>query len=153
MSDLRDIALVQASVPETATFGDAARALSEHRLGAIAVVDERGRVRGLFTANELLRGLYPPYLAELKHTAFLEDDPERLTERAIRCRDETVTRHMRKAGELDIETSTWHAAERFLHSEVDALPVVEDGRFLGMLPRAEFAFAMLRRFGDAAPQS
>jgi CBS domain-containing protein len=26
-----------------------------------------------------------------------------------------------------------HAAERFLHAKVEALPVVEDGRFLGML--------------------
>jgi CBS domain-containing protein len=148
VSTLRDIALVQASVPATATFGDAARALSEHRLPAIAVVED-GRVVGLFTDVDLLRGLFPAYLGELRHTAFLDDDPGALAARAAECRREPITRHMRRDVELlDVETSATHAAERFLHSPEAALPVVENGRYLGMLPRAEFAFAMLRRLTE-----
>ncbi len=141
---LRDITLVPASVPATATFREAATALRDSGLPAIAVLDAEGHVEGLFTDIDLLEGLFPAYLGELKHTSFLPDDA--LTERALEAADERVTEHMRKARELEIETSTAHAAERFLHCEEGALPVVgDDDRFVGMLPRAEFSLAMLRR--------
>jgi CBS domain-containing protein len=149
VSTLRDIALVEVAVPETATFADAARTLSEHRLPAVAVVDDAGRVLGLFTDVDLLEGLFPPYLGELRHTAFLDDDPGALAARAAECRAEPVTKHMRtEIDRLEVETSLTHAAERFLHCAESALPVVDGHRFIGMLPRAEFAFAMLRRLTE-----
>jgi CBS domain-containing protein len=142
---LRDITLVPASVPESATFREAASVLRESGLPAIAVTNLEGRVVGLFTDIDLLRGLFPAYLGELRHTAFLPDDPDRLTRRAHEAAAEPVTKHSRRPLELDVETSATHAAERFLHCDEGALPVVEHGRFVGMLPRAEFAVAMLRR--------
>ena len=142
---LRDIELMPASVRATATFGEAAAALRESRLPAIAVVDAEERVVGLFTDVDLLRGLFPAYLGELRHTTFLPDDPGALTRRAHEAATEPVTRHSRPPLVLELETSSTHAAERFLHCEEGAIPVVEGGRFVGMLPRAEFAVAMLRR--------
>lgn len=142
---LRDITLVPASVPETATFREAATALRESGLPAIAVLDADQRVVGLFTDVDLLRGLFPAYLGDLRHTAFLPDDPDTLTRRAHEATTEPVLQHSRRPLELELETSATHAAERFLHCEEGAIPVVEDGRFVGMLPRAEFALAMLRR--------
>jgi CBS domain-containing protein len=142
---LRDITLVPASVPESATFREAASVLRESGLPAIAVTNREGRVVGLFTDIDLLRGLFPAYLGELRHTAFLPDDPDGLTRRAHEAAAEPVTEHSRRPLELDVETSATHAAERFLHCDEGALPVVEHGRFVGMLPRAEFAVAMLRR--------
>jgi CBS domain-containing protein len=148
VSTLRDIALVEASVPAAATFGDAGQALSEHRLPAIAIV-EGERVVGLFTDVDLLRGLFPAYLGELRHTAFLEDDPTALAARAQACRDESVAKFMRRDVQLlDVETSATHAAEVFLHCTEAALPVVEGEHYVGMLPRAEFALAMLRRLTE-----
>ena len=142
---LRDITLVPGSVAEAATFREAATALRESGLPAIAVVDAGRRVVGLFTDVDLLRGLFPAYLGDLRHTAFLPDDPDTLTRRAHEAAAEPVMQHSRRPLELELETSATHAAERFLHCEEGAIPVVEDGRFVGMLPRAEFALAMLRR--------
>lgn len=143
---LRDITLVPASVPVTATFREAAEALRESGLAAIAVTGKNGKVEGLFTDVDLLRGLFPSYLSELKHTAFVPEDDATLEERALEAAEEPVTEHMGKPIDLEIETSTAHAAERFLHCEEGALPVVdENDRFVGMLPRGEFALAMLRR--------
>ena len=143
---LRDITLVPASVPVTATFREAANVLRESGMPAIAVLGKGGKVEGLFTDVDLLRGLFPAYLAELKHTAFVPEDDDSLAQRALAAADEPVTEHMGKPQELEVETSTAHAAERFLHCEEGALPVVdENDRFVGMLPRGEFALAMLRR--------
>lgn len=148
---LREITLAPGSVPASATFREAATTLRESRLPAIAVVDQDGRVVGLFTDVDLLRGLFPAYLGELRHTAFLPDDPYAMARRATEVAAEPVTGHARKPHELELDTSSAHAAERFLHCEEGALPVVDHGRFVGMLPRAEFALAMLRRRTESQP--
>jgi CBS domain-containing protein len=142
MATVRDTTLVEASVPETATFADAARVIAEVEVGAIAVLDGRARVVGLFTSDDLLRGLFPGYLDEMDHTAFLEGTaieprPERSADRPVRAfaqRPEVV--------ELDADLA--HAAARFLHCPHDAIAVVDDGRFVGMLGQVEFCRAILR---------
>lgn len=149
MSTLHDIALVDASVEASATFGDAARALSASRLSALAVVEE-GKVVGLFTDEELLLGISPRYLGELRHTAFLETELPSLRERAREVREESVRKHMRKPMTIELEGSSMHAAERFVHCDEGALPVVDhDDRFVGMLSRTEFAHALLKRLSEA----
>lgn len=148
MSTLHGIELVPASVDVSATFDDAARALAESRLPAIAVVDG-DRVVGLFTDEELLLGVSPRYLDELRHTAFLEGELPSLRERVTAVRAEPVRAHMRKPVAIELDTSSLHAAERFVHCEEGAIAVVDaDDRFVGMLSRAEFAYAMLRRLSE-----
>lgn len=149
MSTLHDIELVPASVDVSATFDEAARALSENRLPALAVLEE-GRVVGLFTDEEVLLGVSPKYLDELRHTAFLETELPSLREHAAAVRAEPVRKHMRKPITVELDSSSLHAAERFVHCDEGAIAVVgDDGRFVGMLSRAEFAYAMLRRLTDS----
>jgi CBS domain-containing protein len=58
---------------------------------------------------------------------------------------------MRKAVTIELEGSSMHAAERFVHCDEGALPVVdEDDRFVGMLSRTEFAHALLKRLSEDA---
>ena len=148
MSTLHGIELVAASVDVSATFDEAARLLAENRLPAIAVVDG-GKVVGLFTDEELLLGVSPKYLDELRHTAFLETEPPSLRERAEAVRAEPVRKHMRKQTTIELDTSALHAAERFVHCDEGALAVVDaHDRFVGMLSRAEFSYAMLRRLTE-----
>lgn len=149
MKSLRDLPLVEASVPETATFDDAATVLRSQSVSTIAVVDEGGTVVGLFGESDLLRGLFPGYLAELHHTAFTEDDRGLLDRRADEVRGEAVAKHMHKPVTIDADASAIHIAERFLHCDFGALPVVEKGKFVGMLGRADFCRAVLRRFGSS----
>lgn len=149
MSTLHDIELVPASVEVSATFDEAARALAESRLPALAVLDG-GRVVGLFTDEELLLGVSPKYLDELRHTAFLETELPSLREHAAAVRAEPVRKHMRKPITVELDSSSLHAAERFVHCDEGAIAVVDDdGRFVGMLSRAEFAYAMLRRLTES----
>jgi CBS domain-containing protein len=150
MSTLHGIELVQASVGADATFDEAARTLADSSLPAVAVV-EGEQVVGLFTDENLLLGVSPRYLDELRHTAFLESELP-LADQAAAVRAEPVRKHMRKPLTIEIDTSSLHAAERFIHCDEGALAVVDsDDRFLGMLSRAEFAYAMLRRLSE--PQS
>lgn len=149
MSTLHGIELVPASIDVAATFHEAARALAESRLPAIAVVEE-GRVVGLFTDEELLLGVSPRYLNELRHTAFLDSELPSVRDTAAAVRSEPVRTHMRKPVTIEVDTSSLHAAERFVHCEEGAIAVVDvDDRFVGMLSRGEFAYAMLRRLSES----
>src|ERR671915_1774424 len=96
MSPLRETRLVRASVPRTATFLEAARALFGTGISAIAVLDAEERVVGLFTDDDLLRGLFPGYLAELHHTAFVVNEGEALQASIETAAAEPVSRYMRK---------------------------------------------------------
>ncbi len=143
MRTLPDIELVPASVARSATFLEAAEALTRHSVPTIAVVDDEDGVVGLFGGEDLLRGLFPGYLADLRHTAFASDDPGVLAERARAVSSQPVEKHMRKPVTVDADASAIHVAERFLHCDFGALAVVEEERFVGMLHRADFCRAVL----------
>ena len=144
MTALFGIELVPASVRRGATFREAAEVLAAHPVSALAVLDDDGHVVGVFGNEELLRILFPPYLGELRHTAFVRDDRDLLERRAQEAGAAPVERHMHAPTMIDHDASATHVAEVFLHCELDALPVVRDGRFAGMLGRTEFCREMLR---------
>ncbi len=145
MPRLRDLPLVDASIPDSATFADAVARLFEARVPALAVTSADGRLVGVVSELDVLRAVFPRYLAELRHTAFLEDDLAGLDERADAVRDRPVAELARSVAVLDGGESATHAAERFLHTGEQALPVVEGGRVLGMLSIAALCHARFDR--------
>ena len=147
---LGDIALCEDSVPLGTSFAEAAEMLVSSRGSVIAVVDEKERVVGLFGAEEALAGVLPGYVGDLHHTAFATDDPNVFAEKAAAVREEPVERHAAEPVTVTADTSALHVGGVFLHTELPAIAVVEEGRFVGMLEQADFARAMLRR---AAPDA
>jgi CBS-domain-containing membrane protein len=147
VSPLRETKLVQASVPRTASFLQAARAFFGTGISAIAVVDDEQRVVGVFTDDDLLRGLFPGYLDDLRHTAFLREEPGALRARLETAGGDPVERYMREATAVDINTSAIHVAERFLHSPWGALAVVENERFVGMVDQVDFIETLMKQVG------
>jgi CBS domain-containing protein len=146
MPPLRETRLVQASVVRTASFLDAARALFGTGISAIAVVDDQQHVVGLFTDDDLLRGLFPGYLDALHHTAFMRERPDALA-RLGEASTDAVEKHMREPVTVDVEASALHVAERFLHSPWGALAVVENERFVGMVDEVDFAEMLMKDVG------
>ncbi|HSI97173.1 MAG TPA: CBS domain-containing protein [Gaiellaceae bacterium] len=142
---LRDLTLVNASVPESATLAEASSALFAAQVPALAVLDASGRVVGVFSEGDLLRAVFPGYLAEVRHTAFLPDDAPSLDERARQARDTPVREFARSAEVLRVGDSQIHAAERFMHTGEEALPVVDGEQFVGMLSIAALCYARLDR--------
>lgn len=142
--DLLGLELVDASIPRAAPLAEAARLLGESRVGALAVLDEERHVTGLFGEIQLLRLLFPRYLAELRHTAYLRDDPARLAQCFASVRDEPVGGSAGEAITVDAGSSATHVAERFLHSDLPAIAVVRHGEYIGMLSLADFCRALMR---------
>lgn len=140
---LRDLDLTDASVRETAALAEAVAQLFNARVPAVAVLDANDRVLGILSERDVLRAVFPGYLAEIRHSAFLPDDDPALAELALRARDRKVRDFARVSEVLDGDDSQIHAAERLMHSGDDALPVVDEGRFIGMLSVAALCHARL----------
>jgi CBS domain-containing protein len=130
--------LIPVSVGADAGFLHAARTLLAAHSSAIAVVDREDRVVGLFTDDDLLRGLFPRYLGELRHTAFLVNEAQALRASIEAVAAEPVARYMREPVTVEIDASDAHVVERFLHTPWGAIAVVEAGRFVGMVGQLEF---------------
>lgn len=144
MAQLFGIDLVPASVHVGESFRDAAEELVKQRFATIAVLDSKQQVVGLFGGKRLLHGLFPQYLGELHHTAFASDDLGILKRCASETASEPIEEHMRPPVHVDLDTSATHVAELFLHHDFDAIPVCDDGEFVGMLGRSEFCRTVLR---------
>lgn len=145
MTLLREIELVPVSVRSDAPFLEAARSLLAAHTSALAVVDDHDHVMGMFTDDDLLRGLFPRYLDELRHTAFLTEELLQASIQAVA--GEPVASYMRGAETIEIDAAPAHVVERFLHTPWGALAVVEGGRFLGMVGQLEFTEQLLGRLG------
>lgn len=147
MTALEDLGLepVQVSVDAGATFLDAARRLVSSGLPSIAVVDGNGAAVGFFGEDELLRGIFPRYLGELRHTAFTRDDIGSLAEHLAEIGDQPVANHLRTPLVVDESSSATHLAELLLHHEVTAVALSRSGRFVGMITERDFCRALFSR--------
>jgi CBS domain-containing protein len=135
---LRDLPLADAWVSSDATLLDASRTLATQGVAAVAVLRPDRTVEGLFTDDDVLRGIFPPYIDELHHTAFAGDVGEVVESQLGRSGGEPVRKYMRRPITVELETSGLHVAERFLHCPWGAVAVVDGGRFVGMLAQVDF---------------
>lgn len=94
--------------------------------------------------RNMLRGLFPRYLDELRHTAFLVNDGATFPPTAEAAAGETIDRYMRDPVTVEIDASAAHLVERFLHTPWSALAVVDKGRFVGMINQLEFTETLMR---------
>jgi CBS domain-containing protein len=132
--------LEDAWVPADATLANAMDKLRSAHAAGVAVLDSDRRVLGIIDELTAVRGVFPSYLSELRHTAFVDDDEDALARRRGEARAEAVTKHMRRAATVDETASITHVAEVFLHCDSTAIAVVSTGRrFVGILSLDDFA--------------
>lgn len=137
-----------------ATAEQIARLLTQHRIGCVPVVDCEGMLLGLITERELfLQERRVPFSTVIAHSLMgAWVDPDHLEEcyeklRGIRA-CELMTRSF-----VAVEPSLpmGEAARLMVKLERNHLPVVENGRLVGILARHDLLRALLRRCQSAAP--
>jgi CBS domain-containing protein len=148
---LSDPILRDAPVLRTADeVGDAVRRLLESRLPALPVADEHGRFAGIFGEREFMEALFPGYLKELHFAGFVPRSLQDALDKRSGCRHEPVGEHM-NIEHIDVgpDYSDAQVAEIFLHHRVLVVPVVDDGRVIGLLTRRDFFRVLAERFLEA----
>ena len=129
------------------TLDSAVRKLLETDLPALPVVDANERYAGIFGEREFVGAIFPGYLKELKQAAFVPRSLDEALERRESCRYEKVAEHMNTEHvELPPEYSDSAVAEVFLHHRVLVVPIVDDGRVVGLITRHGFFREVAERF-------
>jgi CBS domain-containing protein len=123
---------------------EAARRLSVEQLTDLPVVDDDGRIAGIFGEKELIEAVTPRYLRELTDTSFIARDFEDVADEARKVMAEPIERFMRtKFATLPEDFSLLHCSELFLHRRQGVIPVVEHGRPIGLVRRSDLGRAII----------
>ena len=115
-------------VRDTATALDAAQYMSERNIGAVCVLDDAGRLRGIFSERDLLRRVV---LKKGEHSRVKISDVMSAIDVVIECGD---TPH--------------EALERMEKFGTRHLPVVKGSRWVGMLSIRDIMRVELSEQGD-----
>jgi CBS domain-containing protein len=131
---------------------EGARRLSVERLTDLPVVDDDGRMVGLFGEKELIMALSPSYLEELSDTTFITRDFEDIAEEARKVMHRPVEDFMRREyATLEPDFSILHCCELFLHRRQGVLPLLEEGRPVGLIRRSDLGRAIIEEASSLSP--
>jgi CBS domain-containing protein len=132
---------------EDATVEQAVQAILDSGLPALPVVDDKGRLAGIFGEREFMAALFPGYLGELRFAGFVRKNLDEALEKRATCRSEPVAKHM-NTEHVDVpdDASDVQVAETFLHHRVLILPVRGDGSLKGVITRGDFFTHLAQRF-------
>ncbi len=127
--------------------GSALEVMLPTRLPALPVVNDAGRFQGIFGEREFIAALFPGYLGELSSARFVSKAVDALLERRAECRHDRIGRYM-TTDHVDVRSdySDSQVAEIFLHHRVLILPIVDDGRVVGVITRSDFFRVLAERF-------
>jgi len=127
----------------------AVRAVLNSHLPALPVVDENEKLLGIFGEREFLGAVFPGYLKELKYAGFVKRSLEAALEKRSNCRDDEVREYV-NTEHVDVgsDFSDAEVAEIFLHHRVLLVPVVDEGKVVGVITRSDFFSGVAERFLD-----
>ncbi len=149
MSPQRIASTVRREVPllrEDACLRDALGQIIEADVPALPVVDEDGRLLGIFGEREFIGALFPGYLKTLGYAGFVRRSLDEALEKRATCVDEAVGKHM-NTDHIDVGEgfSDTELAEIFLHHRVLIIPIVAEGQVTGIVTREDFTRALAER--------
>jgi CBS domain-containing protein len=133
----------------TDPLGYAVQKIIDSGLPALPVLERDGSYCGIFGEREFITAVFPGYLGELRHAAFVPRSLEDALEKRAACRLEPVrdwmnTEHV----EVGPDFSDAQVAEIFLHHRILLVPVVDHHRVLGVITRNDFFSALADRVLD-----
>lgn len=126
--------------------GDAVALLAGQELPALPVVDAGGKLVGIFGEREFISALFPKYVGTLSSAAFVRRSLDDVLEKRAPCRREPLSEHM-NTEHIDVpdDVADVQLAEVFLHHRVLIIPVVRDGKPVGVVRRSDFFRALAQR--------
>jgi len=149
MSPQRIASSIRREVPalrENERLADAVARLVEIDVPALPIVDDRGKLLGIFGEREFIAALFPGYLTTLGYAGFIPRSLDQALEKRATCVDEPVAKHM-NTEHIDVgeDFSDTQLAEIFLHHRVLIIPIVDGGRVTGIVTREDFSRALAER--------
>jgi CBS domain-containing protein len=137
-----------------ATIADAAGLMLQHRISGLPVVDEKGQLLGIVTEGDLLRRAETG--TERRHKPWLELllGPGRLAEEYVDAHAQFVSEVMtRDVVSVTPQSPLPEVVRLMERRNVKRLPVLEAGKLVGIISRANLVRALLNNLPEPAERS
>lgn len=137
-----DVITIRPSLP----WQEAAALLYERHWSSAPVVDDNGRVIGILSEKDLFRGLFPSF-REWVATPELYVDFSEMEAHATDAVEKTVADVMStKVVLAESMTPILKVGAQMVASGIHHVPVVDDGRLVGMVGRGDIYRAILQEY-------
>lgn len=125
------------AVSPEATAGEVLRTLREKKADMVAVVDSGGKLEGVIGALDLIKAMVPPavQMAEGLAGALQEKAFDELAAALLIKKAGDIKRDAKDT--VDAESNLVEACERILLHTIRNLPVLSDGKLVGIIGTAE----------------
>lgn len=125
-------------------FLEAAALFLQNKISGAPVLDETGKLVGVLSEKDLFRALYPSYKSfYLNPTPFLNE--KGLEETAREAKDKTIEEVMtRRVVTTTPHTHVLKIGGLMIASGIHRVPVVDDGKIVGMVSRGTIYRAVMR---------
>ncbi|MDR4507059.1 MAG: CBS domain-containing protein [Candidatus Brocadiaceae bacterium] len=126
-----------AIVPVSGTFLDVIEMLDKIRYHVMLVVDKDEKLTGIITEADLLKVLMPKYL-HAGDALFSVMEVDSFEKRCLSCKDVAIRDLMSKpiaSAVVTEEDSIIKAASGMLDNRIHAVPVLRDGKVVGIISR------------------
>lgn len=134
------------SVGPDTTYEEAAKIMTSRNFSGLPVVDGKGKLAGLISEKDLFRAMFPDYESYTAEPHAYQDR-EALEERVKDVRSNPVKMYMsRQVLTVEPETPVLKAAGIMLARGVHRLPVLQNGKIVGIVIREEIYSAILKRY-------
>lgn len=146
----RQVPLLRASQD----VGSAVRQIVDAKVAALPVVDDEGKLAGIFGEREFITAAFPGYLRELKYAGFVTEAVQSQLHLRRECTGERVRDHMNTEHvDVGADYSDAQIAEIFIHHRVLIVPIADGGEVRGIITRWDFFKAIAERVMEAPAES
>ena len=129
------------AVSPDATLRDAAKILARRRLAGLPVVDESQKLAGFISEADIIHSIVPSH--GQKEEMFLRNFAE-MTRKLSQVGERKVRDHMtEKVESVSEDDDIYTLADLLLGRNYKSLPVVREGRLVGIVSRAEVCRVMM----------
>lgn len=136
------------TIHKSATYEDAARLLYEKEISGAPVIDDAGNLVGIISEKDLFKVLYPFYHSFHDNPELYTDFEER--EKKIQeIKGHIIEKIMStKIISVGPETPIMKVGGIMLAKGIHRLPVVEDGKLIGLVSRGQIFKKILEKYLD-----
>jgi len=132
------------SVTPNTTYAEVAKLLHKHKVGSVAVCDTEGKLVGIVSEKDLYRALFPEY-GEYHEYPQSFVDSEKMENAIDDLRNTPIEKYMKKhVLSIRSDEPIMKAGGLMLAHHIHRLPIIDDGKLIGMISREDVFSAILK---------